>query len=88
MPTRRYLLLAAVVLVALLPAELWAQGCSMCKAVAGSEPANEAYGGSQAVGGGLNAGILFMMAVPNVLLFVFFRKKIVGFVREFRDAQG
>lgn len=86
MNTRRLLLIATVLL--LLPADLLAQGCAMCKAVAGSEPGKQAYGGAQAVGAGLNTGILFMMAVPYVLLFVFFRKKIAGFIREFRNAQG
>ncbi len=88
MYTRRWLLIAVVLLLVFVPAEAVAQGCAMCKAVAGSEPVKDAYGGSQSVGAGLNTGILFMMAVPYVLLFVFFRKKIVGFVREFRDAQG
>ncbi|MCC6839701.1 MAG: hypothetical protein IT230_06040 [Flavobacteriales bacterium] len=87
MNTRRLLLIATVLLL-LLPADLLAQGCAMCKAVAGSEPGKQAYGGAQAVGAGLNTGILFMMAVPYVLLFVFFRKKIAGFIREFRNAQG
>lgn len=60
----------------------------MCKAVAATDPGGNVYGGAQAVGGGLNKGILFMMAVPYVLLFIFFRKKIGSFVKEFRNAQG
>lgn len=60
----------------------------MCKAVAATDPAGNVYGGAQAIGGGLNKGILFMMAVPYVLLFIFFRKKIAGFIKEFRSAQG
>lgn len=88
MSTRRFLLLAAVVLAALAPADLWAQGCAMCKAVAETGASGSLYGGSQAVGAGLNTGILFMMAVPYVLLFLLFRKKIGSFIREFRNAQG
>ncbi|MCO6482107.1 MAG: hypothetical protein J5I62_04880 [Flavobacteriales bacterium] len=88
MSTRRILLLAAVVLAALAPADLWAQGCAMCKAVAETGASGSLYGGSQAVGAGLNTGILFMMAVPYVLLFLLFRKKIGSFIREFRNAQG
>lgn len=88
MNTRRFLLLAVVLLVVLMPADLWAQGCSMCKAVAGTEARGNLYGGSQAVGAGLNTGILFMMAVPYVLLYLLFRKKILVFIREFRNAQG
>ena len=68
--------------------ELFAQGCSMCKAVAETQPGGNVYGGSQAVGAGLNKGILFMMVVPYVLLFIFFRKHIAGFVKEFREAKG
>ncbi|MCB0774001.1 MAG: hypothetical protein KJZ58_01170 [Flavobacteriales bacterium] len=84
----RFPLIAAVLLLAFLPVDAWAQGCSMCKAVAGTEPAEHVYGGAQAIGAGLNKGILLMMAVPYVLLFIFFRKKISGFIREFRNAQG
>lgn len=86
---RRYLpLFAAVILLAVLPADLMAQGCAMCKAVAANEPGGTVYGGTQSAGAGLNKGILFMMATPYVLLFLMFRGKIVGFLKEFRNAQG
>ena len=88
MIARRYLLFASFVVVLLLPAETWAQGCAMCKAVAETQPGGNVYGGSQSIGGGLNKGILFMMTVPYVLLFLFFRKRIFGFIKEFRNAQG
>ena len=88
MIVRHRLLFTALVMVLLLPAETWAQGCSMCKAVAETQPGGNVYGGSQAVGAGLNKGILFMMTVPYVLLFLFFRKRIFGFIKEFRSAQG
>lgn len=84
----RYLPLAILLAVIVLPAEAWAQGCAMCKAVAATEPGGNVYGGTQAIGAGLNKGILFMMAVPYMLLFLFFRKRIAGFVKEFRNAQG
>lgn len=88
MRIRHLLPLAAVLLLVLAPADLWAQGCAMCKAVAGSQAEDNVYGGAQAIGAGLNKGILFIMAVPYVLLFLFFRKKIGSFLREFRNAQG
>lgn len=88
MKLQRFFLAAFIAVLFMLPAETWAQGCSMCKAVAATDPGSNVYGGAQAVGGGLNKGILFMMAVPYVLLFIFFRKKIAGFVKEFRSAQG
>lgn len=88
MKPRTILLLVVLAVVFLLPAGVWAQGCSMCKAVAGTEPSGNVYGGSQAIGAGLNKGILFMMAMPYLLLFIFFRKRIKGFVKEFSKAQG
>jgi hypothetical protein len=81
------LLLLALLVLATGP-EAMAQGCSMCKAVAGTEPGGNVYGGSQAVGAGLNKGILLLVAVPYLLLFLFFRKHIAGFVKEFLEAKG
>ena len=88
MKLRSFTLFLVVLLILACGPELFAQGCSMCKAVAESQPGGNIYGGSQAVGAGLNKGILFMMAVPYVLLFIFFRKHIAGFVKEFREAKG
>ena len=87
---RVHLLLSTVVLLALfVPETALAQGCSMCKAVVeSSEGSSHVFGGEQAVGRGLNSGIVYLMAVPYVLLFLLFRKRIVGFVKEFASAQG
>lgn len=87
---RRQLFLLLIVLLAVAaPAEVWAQGCSMCKAVVESgEGSGRIFGGEQAVGKGLNMGILYLMAVPYLLLFLLFRKRIVGFFKEFSGAQG
>ena len=72
-----------------MPADLLAQGCAMCKAVVQSgEGGGRIFGGEQAIGKGLNTGILYLMAVPYVLLFLLLRKKIVSFVKEFASAQG
>ena len=86
----RYLLLTVVfVLAYLAPSDLLAQGCAMCKAVVQSgEGGGRIFGGEQAIGRGLNMGILYLMAVPYVLLFLLLRKKIVSFVKEFAGAQG
>lgn len=82
-------LLLIVLLAVAAPAEVWAQGCSMCKAVVESgEGSGRIFGGEQAVGKGLNMGILYLMAVPYLLLFLLFRKRIVGFFKEFSGAQG
>ncbi|MBL0129654.1 MAG: hypothetical protein IPP83_19870 [Flavobacteriales bacterium] len=83
----RLTLLFLVVLLALLPADVWAQGCAMCKAVAQSRDGG-IFGGEQPIGRGLNNGILYLMAVPYLLLFLLLRKKIVSFVKEFASAQG
>ncbi|HNA34472.1 MAG TPA: hypothetical protein PL106_15190 [Flavobacteriales bacterium] len=69
--------------------DLVAQGCAMCKAtVQSGQEQSGVFGGEQAVGEGLNAGILFLMTVPYVLLFLFLRKRIVGFLKEFASAKG
>ena len=86
---RTLVLLLVMVVAALAPAELLAQGCAMCKAVVESgDGGGRIFGGEQSVGRGLNSGILYLMAVPYLLLFLLFRKKIVGFFREFAGAQG
>ncbi|WKZ65972.1 MAG: hypothetical protein QY325_14525 [Flavobacteriales bacterium] len=83
------LLLIVLALVALLPVDAWAQGCAMCKAVVESgEQGGRVFGGEQSIGRGLNKGILYLMAVPYALLFLLFRKRIVGFFKEFAGAQG
>jgi hypothetical protein len=55
--------------------------CAMCKATAESATENVGKG----IGEGLNAGIVYLMLVPYVLLatvgLVFFRKKITAIFR-------
>ncbi len=55
--------------------------CAMCKATAESATENVDKG----IGEGLNAGIVYLMLIPYVLLaavaLVFFRKKIVDLFR-------
>jgi hypothetical protein len=81
----RSLTMLAFVLLAFAPVDVLAQGCAMCKAVVEGE---STFGGPQSVGRGLNTGILYLMAVPYVLLFLIFRKRIVAFFKEFAGAQG
>ena len=82
---RLLILLLVVVLFALLSGDATAQ-CVMCKAVA--EQGQGTFGGEQSIGKGLNRGILFLLAMPYLLLFLLFRRKIVGFFKEFANAQG
>ena len=55
--------------------------CAMCKSVVGS---NKDAGGN--IANGLNTGILYLMAIPYVVLFILFRKKIFGFLKELKSA--
>jgi len=55
--------------------------CAMCKAVAET-------GNGTGKAGGLNNAILYLMAVPYILLFIFFRKKIWSFLKELRGLWG
>ncbi len=86
---RSTVLLILLAITLLLPADVWAQGCAMCKAVVQSgESGGRIFGGEQSIGKGLNTGILYLMAVPYMLLFLLLRKKIVAFFKEFAGAQG
>jgi hypothetical protein len=87
---KRLCAIAVLVLVAaLLPADLLAQGCAMCKAVVqNNDGASGGPAGGSSIGAGLNKGIILLMVVPYILLFVAFRKRILGFWREFSQAQG
>lgn len=86
----RKLLPVILLLLAFILPDLAAAQCAMCKAVVESSIENSAgvFGGNSSIGEGLNKGIIILMIVPYVLLFLFFRKKIGGFVREFAQAKG
>ena len=78
-----------LLLLLVLPPDALAQGCAMCKAtVESGQDQSGVFGGQQAVGQGLNRGIMLLMVVPYILLFLFFRRRIVGFVKEFANAKG
>lgn len=88
---KRVLLLALVIVAcATLAPEVSAQGCAMCKAVVeqGEAGGGGVNGGDNSIGAGLNKGIIIMMVAPYILLFLAFRKKIMGFWKEFASAQG
>ena len=53
--------------------------CAMCKAVA-EDQAEEGPSG-------INKGILYIMAIPYIILFILFRKKIIGFLKELKNAK-
>ncbi|MGB0915016.1 MAG: hypothetical protein ACPGVI_03045 [Crocinitomicaceae bacterium] len=53
------------------------QGCSQCKLLAeqGSELDEASFGSN------INYGILYLMAMPYIIIFFLFRKKIVQFIK-------
>lgn len=60
----------------------FAQGCSQCKLLTtqGSELDEASFGSN------INTGILYLMAVPYLLLMFFFRKKIASLFRAKKKA--
>jgi hypothetical protein len=56
---------------------LWGQGCSQCRLMA----EQDAELGEEAFGNNINTGILYLMAVPYLLLMFLFRKRIFGFFK-------
>lgn len=68
---KHYFVLAIILLLVLLPNITEAQ-CAMCKASVESS-----QGQKNSVAGGINQGILYLMAVPYLLLAFIFRKQLV-----------
>ncbi len=71
---QKLFLLAVLLLVVDLA---WGQGCSQCRLLAeqGSELDENSFGSN------INTGILYLMAVPYLLLMFLFRKRIIGFFK-------
>ena len=70
--------ITAFILLIFFVQNLYAQ-CAMCKAVAEDQAAEGPSG--------INDGILYIMIVPYIILFVVFRKKIFGFLKELKNAK-
>jgi len=67
-----------LLVVVLLVVDLaWGQGCSQCRLLSeqGSELDENSFGSN------INTGILYLMAVPYLLLMFLFRKRIIGFFK-------
>lgn len=70
-----------VVCIALVAADVaWGQGCSQCRMM--SEQGTEL--GENSFTSNINFGILYLMAVPYLLLTFLFRKRIIGFFKGLR----
>lgn len=57
--------------------------CAMCKAAAESTLKND----PNSIAKGLNSGILYLMAVPYLLIAFIFRKQIASFYRRWRGKE-
>lgn len=55
----------------------WGQGCSQCRML--SEQSSDL--GEEAFTSNINTGILYLMAIPYLLLMFLFRKRILGFLK-------
>jgi hypothetical protein len=71
-------ILGITLVLILLPNILEAQ-CAMCKATVESS-----QGQTNSVAGGINQGILYLMAVPYLLIAFIFRKQIINFWNNWR----
>lgn len=74
-----YVLFLVVIVFVLFPVDLEAQ-CAMCKATVESS-----QGQKNSVAAGINKGILYLMAVPYILLMFIFRKQIVALWKSLRN---
>lgn len=69
---KQYIIILVLILLILAPQLTEAQ-CAMCKASVESS-----QGQKNSVAGGLNTGILYLMAVPYLMLAFIFRKQIIS----------
>jgi len=75
---KHYFILVITLLILLLPNLTEAQ-CAMCKASVESSA-----GQKNSLAGGINHGILYLMAIPYLLIAFIFRKQIVALWKNFR----
>jgi hypothetical protein len=76
---KKYYFIFAIVLLLLMFPNLMDAQCAMCKASVESS-----QGQKNSVAGGINHGILYLMAIPYVLIAFIFRKQIVALWKNFR----
>jgi hypothetical protein len=68
----------ALVLALIVVADVaFGQGCSQCKMISEQGSGNGGMDDAS-FGSNINMGILYLMAIPYVLLILFFRKKIIS----------
>jgi len=76
MNRKKTILLSALLLLLLLPAVNFSQ-CAMCKAAAESSIKSN----PKSIAKGLNKGILFLMAIPYLVVAIIFRKELMQFFK-------
>lgn len=69
---KKYTFIFSIILLLILLPEITEAQCAMCKASVESS-----QGQKNSVAGGLNQGILYLMAVPYLLLAFIFRKQLI-----------
>lgn len=78
---KSYFIIAILIALVLTPTLSEAQ-CAMCKAAVESS-----QGQTNSVAAGINKGILYLMAVPYLLLMFIFRKQIASLWRSLRGKE-
>jgi hypothetical protein len=78
----KYLPLLIIIFAIFFGGEMMAQ-CAMCKEAAASSLKNDPTGMARS----LNSGILYLMAVPYLLLAFIFRKQIVSLYRKLKGKE-
>ena len=76
---RKYYFICAIIFLLVLFPNLIDAQCAMCKASVESS-----QGQKNSVAGGINHGILYLMAIPYLLIAFIFRKQIVALWKNFR----
>jgi hypothetical protein len=77
-----YFIFFILVALVLIPTLADAQGCAMCKTAVESS-----MGQKNSVAAGINKGILYLMAVPYLLLMFIFRKQLVSLWKTWRGKE-
>jgi hypothetical protein len=76
---KKHYFIAAIIVLLLMFPNLMDPQCAMCKASVESS-----QGQKNSVAGGINHGILYLMAIPYLLIAFIFRKQIVALWKSFR----
>ncbi len=79
---RNYIFIVLLIVLFVMLPEIYEAQCAMCKASVESSA-----GQKNSVAAGINKGILYLMAVPYLLLLFIFRKQIVSLWRTMKGKE-